>query len=110
MTRLRLIITTLAFILFATLAACAHTTGPQAEASARLIGRRIGYNGTQLYPKHFIRLGVTANQACPQRAEKAVPADVAFSLIVKAIQEKTDDPFLAQDLKDILQILGIDLN
>lgn len=110
MTRIKLIIITLAFIFFASLAACAHTTGPQAEASARLIGRRIGYEGTQLYPHDFVRLGVAANQACPQRAKMAVPADVAFSLIIKTIHGNTGDPSLTQDLKDILQILGVDLN
>lgn len=110
MTRVKLIIITLAVILFATLTTCAHTTGPQAEASARLIGRRIGYEGTQLYTRDFIRLGITANQACPQRIKMAVPAHVAFSLIVKTIHEKTGDPSLTQDLKDVIQILGIDLN
>lgn len=99
-----------ALFLISALTACAHNTGPEKDATVRILARRIGLHGAQLYPGKFIRLAIIANQACPQRAKKAMPADRAFSLIVKAIQENADDPFLAQDLNDVLQILGIDLN
>lgn len=110
MRRSKFIPLVLVFILTATLTACAHMTGPDTEALARLLGRRIGGEGTRLYPGIFIALGIIADQACLQRTEKAKPVDVAFTLIVKAIQTQTDDPFLAQDLKDVIQIMGIDLN
>ena len=110
MTRLKLIIITLACTLAVALVACAQLTGPGSDATARILGRRIGYKGTRLYPHDFVRLGITANQACPQRAKISMPAAVAFSLIVKAIHQKTDDPSLAQDLQDIIQIMRIDLN
>lgn len=110
MTRLKLIIITLAFTLAVALVACAPLTGPGSDATARILGRRIGYQGTRLYTRDFIPLGITANQACPQRVKMAVPADVAFSLIIKTIHEKTGDPSLTQDLNDVLQIMGIELS
>lgn len=94
----------------ATLIACAMTTGPGDDALARILGRRIGLHATKLYPAVFIALGITANRACQQLPELRTPAEVAFTLIVKAIEEKTDDPFLAQDLKDVIEIIGIDLS
>ena len=106
----RLIIITLAFVFIGTLIACATVPLDNRDAAARILARRIGLHGTQLYPGIFVDLGKAADKACPQRAKKATPADQVFTLIVKAIQTKTDDPFLAQDVKDVIEILGIDLN
>lgn len=110
MRRFKFILLATAFFLIGTLTACAKMTGPEKDAVTRILGRRIGLHGTQLYPKVFIDLGETAGRSCQQVPEKPIPADVAFTLIAKAIEEKTDDPFLAYDLKDIIQIMGIDLN
>lgn len=110
MRRSKFILLATALFLISVLMACAHNPGPEKDATVRILGRRIGLQGAQLYPGKFTRLAIIANQACPQRTKKAMPADQAFSLIAKAIQENADDPFLAQDLKDVIQILGIDLN
>lgn len=99
----------LVFVLTSTLTACAHMTGPDTEALARLLGRRIGGEGTRLYPGIFIALGMIADESCQQLPEGGTPA-LTFSLIAKAIETQTDDPFLVQDLKDATEIMGIDLN
>jgi len=110
MRRSKFILLAMAFILICTVTACAHMPGPDKEALARILGRRIGQHGTQLYPGIFLGLGITAGQACKQVTGGATTPDMAFSLIAIAIEKKTDDPFLAYDLKDVIEIMGIDLN
>lgn len=110
MRRSKFILLALVFVLIGTLTACAQMPGPEKDAMARLLGRRIGLHGTQLYPGIFIGLGITAGEACQQGPESGISSDLAFTLIAKAIEDKTDDPFLARDLKDVIEIIGIDLN
>ena len=104
------IIITLALIFIGTLIACATIPITDRDAAARILARRIGLHGTQLYPTLFIGLAIKADQACQQLPQGGMSVDQAFSLIAKAIEEKTDDPFLAYDLKDVIEIMGIDLN
>ena len=99
-----------ALFLISVLMACTHNTGPEKDATVRILGRRIGLQGAQLYPGKFSGLAITADLSCQQLPQKGMLPHMVFSLIARAIQETADDPFLAYDLKDVIQILGIDLN
>lgn len=104
------IIITLALVFIGTLIACATMPLPERDAAVRILARRIGLHGTQLYPTLFTGLAIKADQACQQLPQGGMSVDQAFSLIAKAIEEKTDDPFLAYDIKDVIELLGLDLN
>jgi len=52
-------------------------------------------------------LGILAVESCQHLTDQAQPADVVFSIIFKAIATKTSDPLLAQDIQDIVELLGI---
>ena len=110
MRRFKFILTAVSLILFATLTACAHMTGPVSNATARILGRRIGFHGAQLYPGIFYGLAITADKTCQQLPQKGMLPDAVFSLIAKAIEQETEDPFLIQDLRDVIEIIGIDLD
>lgn len=110
MRRSKFVFLALIIIPVVALISCALLTGPGSDATARILGRRIGYHGAEVYPGIFLGLAITADEACTQLPEGGTPADVAFSMIVKAIEEKTDDPFLADDLTDVMKIMGVDLD
>jgi len=110
MRRSKFIFLVLIIIPVVALVACAHMTGPAGDATARILGRRIGFHGAKLYPGKFLDLAITADLTCRQLPEKGMLPDMAFSLIAKAIEQETDDPFLIQDLRDVIEIIGIDLN
>ena len=110
MRRSKLTLTAVSLILVVAFVACAHMTGPAGDATARILGRRIGYHGAQLYPNQFYGLAITADKTCQQLPQGGMLPDTVFSLIAKAIEQETEDPFLIQDLRDVIEIIGIDLN
>lgn len=97
----------LSLAMFISLASCVKTTGPETGAIIKITSRRIAFHGLKLQPDVFNPLGIIARASCQQLTDQAQPADVAFSIIFKAIATKTSDPLLAQDIQDIVELLGI---
>lgn len=89
------------------LISCAQMTGPEQGALIKITARRIAFHGFKLYPDMFSSLGEIANTSCQDTSGLTKPADIAFKVIFEAIATKTKDPLLAQDLKDIAELIGI---
>jgi len=89
---------------------CMKATGPETDVIIKITARRIAFHGLQAQPDVFKPLGILARESCQILTEQAQPADVAFSIIVKAIATKTSDPLLAQDIQDIIELIGIKLD
>ena len=86
---------------------CAKTTGPEADVIVKITARRIASHCLKAQPDVFRPLGVIAIESCQQKTEQSQPSDIVFSIIFKAIATKTSDPLLAQDIQDIVDLIGI---
>lgn len=108
-------LTKFVFILFALALlilpiSCMKATGPDTDVIIKITARRIAFHGLQAQPDVFKPLGILAVESCQQLTDQAQPSDVAFSIIVKAIATKTSDPLLAQDIQDIVELIGIEMD
>jgi len=86
---------------------CTQMTGQEQDVLIKITSRRIGYHGFKINPEMFTSLGELAGQSCQQAGERAEPMDVAFGVIWKTIAKQTKDPLLAQDLKDVAELIGV---
>ncbi len=100
----------LALALISALISCVKMTGPEKEVIIKITARRIAHHGLKAQPDVFRPLGVVARESCQHLTERSQPADVAFSIIIKTIATKTEDPLLAQDIQDIVDLMGIRLD
>lgn len=100
----------LALALVSLFVSCIKATGPESDVIIKITARRIAFHGLQAQPDVFKPLGILARESCQQLTEGAQPADVAFSVIVKAIATKTSDPLLAQDIQDMIELIGIEMD
>ena len=89
------------------LTACAQMTGPDKDVIIKITARRIAFHGFKVEPDLFTSLGEIAKQSCEQMSDQAQPADIAFKVIIEAITTKSKDPLLAQDIQDIVALIGI---
>ncbi|GAI40479.1 unnamed protein product, partial [marine sediment metagenome] len=107
-----MMLTRLVFILFALAlisapVSCVKMTGPDKEVIIKITARRIAYQGLKAQPDIFRILGSVARESCQLLTDRAGPSDIAFSVIFKTIATKTSDPLLAQDIQDIVSLIGI---
>lgn len=86
---------------------CMQATGPELDIIVKITARRIAFHGVKINPDLFTSLGDISSQSCKGLSGEAQPADVAFTIIFKTIATKTEDPLLAQDFKDVLELIGI---
>lgn len=86
---------------------CGLTTGPDKDVIIKITARRIAFHGFKVEPDLFTSLGEIAKQSCEQMSDQAQPADIAFKVIIEAITTKSKDPLLAQDIQDIVALIGI---
>ena len=106
----RLIISGLLITALLILAACAGMPTKQEEVTTRIIGRRLGYHGVQLYPQYFLAIAPLAKEACAAATADAPTPEAVFTLISKQVYEKIPDKLLIEDIKDISQLMGLDLD
>lgn len=104
-TKFLLIFIVMAIIAF--LSGCAGLTGPEQGALIKITARRIAFQGFKSNPDLFTSMGEIAKESCQGLSDQAQPSDIAFKVIVETICTKTKDPLLAQDLKDVVRLLGI---
>ena len=97
----------MAVALVFSLSACSFLAGPETDVIVKITARRIAFHGFKINPDMFTSLGEIASQSCQGLSGQAQPADVAFSIIFKTISTKTKDPLLAQDFKDVAELIGI---
>jgi len=100
------------FIIFAlalvsSLISCAKMTVPEKDVIIKITARRIAHQGLKAQPDVFRPLGVIARESCQHLTVRSQPADVAFSIIFKTIATKTSDPLLAQDIQDVIELVGV---
>ena len=105
-------LTKFVFILFALALvssplSCMKATGPEIDVIVKIAARRIASHCLKAQPDVFRPLGVIAIESCQQKTEQSQPSDIVFSIIFKAIATKTSDPLLAQDIQDIVELIGI---
>ena len=86
---------------------CALVTGPDKDVIMKITARRIAFHGFELKPELFAYLGEIAKESCEKISDQAEPLEIAFKVIVETITKELDDPLLAQDLQDIIELLGI---
>lgn len=89
------------------LLSCIQMTGQEKDVLVKITARRIGFHGFKINPDMFTSLGDLAKQSCEGKGDKSKPIDIAFQLIYSTIPAYTKDPMLAQDLKDVAEIIGI---
>lgn len=97
----------LAFVITLSLMRCALVTGPDKDVIIRITARRIAFHGFEIRPELFASLGEVAKASCEKISDKAEPLEIAFKVIVETITKELDDPLLAQDIQDIIELLGI---
>jgi len=107
MRRTRFLLALIGIAIMGLLVDCAGMTGPEQGTLIKITARRVAFHGYKLKPDMFTSLGEIANQACVNSGNQEHPFDVAFQAINKAITLKTSDPLLAQDLKDVAELIGI---
>ena len=100
----------LALVLALGLTSCAPMGGPEQEVAAKILGRRIGYHGVQAWPPVFKELGNLAHSACEAIEDKDKALEGAFQTIAHVIAEELNDPLLEDDLMDIIELIGFDLD
>ena len=105
LTKFVLILLTLALLILPL--SCMKASGPETDVIVKITARRIAFHCLKAQPDVFKPLGILAVESCQQLTDQAKPADVAFSVIFKAIATKTSDPLLAQDIQDIVELIGI---
>jgi len=86
---------------------CTKMTGPDKEVIIKITARRIAHHGLKAQPDLFIPLGVIARESCQHLTLRSQPAEIAFSVIFRTIATKTSDPLLAQDIQDVVELMGI---
>ena len=106
----RLIISGLLITALLILAACAGLPTKQEEVTTRIIGRRLGYHGVQLYPQQFLAIGPLAKEVCSAATADTPAPEAVFSLIAKMVYEKIPDKLLIEDIKDLSALMGLDLD
>jgi len=97
----------LALALISAPVSCSKMTGPEKDVIIKITARRIAHHGLKAQPDVFRPLAIIARESCQHLTERSQPADVAFSIIVKTIATKTEDPLLAQDVQDVIELMGI---
>lgn len=97
----------LSLALIFSFAGCAQLTGPEKDVIIKITARRIAFHGFKTHPDIFTSLGEIAIESCQGISDQAQPSEVVFSVIFKAIATKTKDPLLAQDIQDLVQLIGI---
>lgn len=107
MRRTKFILLLLSFALVFSFIGCGLMTGPDKDVIIKITARRIAFYGFKLNPDMFTSLGEISKQSCEQTSDQAQPLDIAFKVIVEAISTKTKDPLLAQDIKDIAELIGV---
>ncbi|MBA7604204.1 hypothetical protein ES703_11323 [subsurface metagenome] len=107
MKRIKFISMAVIVIFIVSFIACMKTAGPETDVVIRILARRIAYHGIKSRPHVFTALGIVARNSCQTLTDEAQPADVAFQIILKTISTKTSDPLLAQDIQDVVKLLGI---
>jgi len=105
LTKFVLILLTLAFIF--SFMSCAGLTGPEKDVLIKITARRIAFHGFNINPDLFISLGEISKASCQGLSDQAQPAEFAFKVIFEGIATKTKNPLLAQDLKDVAELIGI---
>jgi len=100
----------LALVLALALTSCAPMGGPEQEVAAKILGRRIGYHGVQAWPPTFKELGKIAHSACEAIEDKDKALKGAFQTIAHVIAEELNDPLVEDDLMDIIELIGFDLD
>lgn len=86
---------------------CAFITGPEKDVVIKITARRVAFYGMKIQPVLFTSLGTVAKESCEQTSDQAQPFEIAFKVIIETISTKTKDPLLAQDIKDIVELIGI---
>ncbi|MBA7654275.1 hypothetical protein ES703_62152 [subsurface metagenome] len=107
MRRTKFILILLALALISGPVSCTEITGPDKDVIIKITARRIAHHGLKAQPDVFIPLGVIARESCQHLIDRSKPVDIAFSIIIKTIATKTEDPLLAQDIQDIVELIGI---
>ena len=105
LTKFVLLLFTLALAL--SFVSCVQMTGPDKDVIIKITARRIAFHGFTLEPDLFTSLGEIARPSCQGLSDQPQPAEVAFKVIIEAITTKTKDPLLAQDIQDLVQLIGI---
>lgn len=107
MRRTKFIFLLLSFILVLSFFGCGPIVGDDKDVIIKIAARRIAFYGFKIFPDMFTSLGEISKQSCEQTSDQAQPVDIAFKVIVEAISTKTKDPLLAQDIQDIVALIGI---
>ena len=86
---------------------CGLVAGPEKDVIVKIGARRIAFHGFKISPELFTALGETALAACEKTTGQAPSIEDAFQVIVQKITKRLGDPLLAQDIMDIVRILGV---
>ncbi|GAH56594.1 unnamed protein product [marine sediment metagenome] len=105
LTKFLLLLLSLALVL--SFISCAQMTGPEKDVIVKITARRIAFHGFKTNPDLFTSLGKIAKESCQGLSDQAQPADIAFKVIIEAITTKSKDRLLAQDIQDIVALIGI---
>jgi len=97
----------LAIAMAISIMSCALVTGPDKDVIIKITARRIAFHGFELKPDMFTCLGEVAKTSCETIADQGTALEVAFTAIVERVTKEMDDPLLAQDIQDIVELLGI---
>lgn len=86
---------------------CAKMTVPEKDVIIKITARRIAHQGLKIQPDVFRSLAIIARESCQHLTVRSQPSDVSFRIIFKTIATKTQDPLLARDIQDVIELIGI---
>lgn len=103
-------IATLTLVIFIVLSGCTLAPRPEVEVGIKILARRLGYHGMKEYPEHFKVLGEIAQTACEVLEHKQIAIKETFEIITRTISNKVPDPLITDDLWDLVELMGLDLD
>ncbi|MBA7651495.1 hypothetical protein ES703_59314 [subsurface metagenome] len=92
------------------IAGCAWPGKAGTQVGVKMLGRRLGFHGAQMYPQRFETLGRVAESACEVLADRAKALQGAFGIIAKVIADELKDPILHEELMELVELVGIELD
>lgn len=86
---------------------CTRATTEERDIAVMVISTRLLQNAMQNWPDHFSPLLQTAQKACQISGDKQQAIEDAFATIARVISRDLEDQTLKDDLRLLIQILGI---